>query len=301
MPLAALRSRLERLGSTVTSQVWRLGYASRFLAYLVMHSGTALRRFRLTVAEVYFAGVLSLVIIMVSGLFVGMVLALQGYETLQRFGASESLGVLVALSLVRELGPVVAGLLFASRAGSAITAEIGLMKATEQISAMEMMAVDPIARVVAPRFWGGVISMPLLAALLFLALKVGNLASFSTAQMYRVDAKFANIGGLKERAPVKSAGVVVGRVVDIRFDNESYEAIVSINLGYQYQFPRDTTAKILTSGILGEQYVGLEAGGDGVMLKHGDRVRLTQSAVVLENLISQFLFNKAAEGKDEKK
>ncbi len=130
-----------------------------------MHSGTALRRFRLTVAEIYFAGVLSLIIILVSGLFVGMVLALQGYETLQRFGASESLGVLVALSLVRELGPVVAGLLFASRAGSAITAEIGLMKATEQISAMEMMAVDPIARVVAPRFWGGVISMPLLAAL----------------------------------------------------------------------------------------------------------------------------------------
>src|SRR6185436_19499124 len=143
--------------------IWRLGFACRFLAYLVMHSGTALRRFRLTVREVYFAGVLSLVIILVSGLFVGMVLALQGYETLQRYGSSEALGVLVALSLVRELGPVVAGLLFASRAGSAITAEIGLMKATEQIAAMEMMAVDPIARVVAPRFWAGVISMPLLA------------------------------------------------------------------------------------------------------------------------------------------
>jgi phospholipid/cholesterol/gamma-HCH transport system permease protein len=110
-------------------------------------------------------GVLSLVIILVSGLFVGMVLALQGYDVLQRYGAAESLGVLVALSLVRELGPVVAGLLFASRAGSAITAEIGLMKATEQLSAMEMMAVDPLARVVAPRFWGGIISMPLLAAL----------------------------------------------------------------------------------------------------------------------------------------
>ena len=161
----ALRARVEGLGSNVTSMIWRLGFASRFLAHLVMHSGTAMRRFRLTVAEIYFAGVLSLVIILVSGLFVGMVLALQGYETLQRFGASESLGVLVALSLVRELGPVVAGLLFASRAGSAITAEIGLMKATEQISAMEMMAVDPIARVVAPRFWGGVLSMPLLAAL----------------------------------------------------------------------------------------------------------------------------------------
>jgi phospholipid/cholesterol/gamma-HCH transport system permease protein len=160
-----LRGRFERLGSNVTSNVWRLGFASRFLFYMVLHSGTALRRFRLTVAEIYFAGVLSLVIILVSGLFVGMVLALQGYETLQRFGASESLGVLVALSLVRELGPVVAGLLFASRAGSAITAEIGLMKATEQLSAMEMMAVDPVARVVAPRFWGGVLSMPLLAAL----------------------------------------------------------------------------------------------------------------------------------------
>src|SRR5688572_4138351 len=159
--LTGMRARLERVGSTVTSQVWRLGFASRFLFYMVVHSGTAMRRFRLTMAEIYFAGVLSLVIILVSGLFVGMVLALQGYETLQRFGASESLGVLVALSLVRELGPVVAGLLFASRAGSAITAEIGLMKATEQISAMEMMAVDPIARVVAPRFWGGVISMPL--------------------------------------------------------------------------------------------------------------------------------------------
>src|SRR6266480_493935 len=163
--VAALRQRLERLGANVTSHVWRLGFASRFLGYLVMHSGTALRRFRLTIAEIYFAGVLSLIIILVSGLFVGMVLALQGYDTLQRFGASESLGVLVALSLVRELGPVVAGLLFASRAGSAITAEIGLMKATEQLSAMEMMAVDPVARVVAPRFWGGVISMPLLAAL----------------------------------------------------------------------------------------------------------------------------------------
>ena len=159
------RGRLERLGNAVTSYVWRLGFASRFLFYLVAHSGTALRRFRLTVAEIYFAGVLSLIIILVSGLFVGMVLALQGYDTLQRFGASESLGVLVALSLVRELGPVVAGLLFASRAGSAITAEIGLMKATEQISAMEMMAVDPIARVIGPRFWGGIISMPLLAAM----------------------------------------------------------------------------------------------------------------------------------------
>ena len=146
--------------------------------------------------------------------------------------------------------------------------------------------------------WVGIFVAAGLAALLFLALKVGNLASFSTSQTYLVYAKFANIGGLKTRAPIKSAGVVVGRVSDIRFDNESYEAIVSMNLDANYLFPRDTTAKILTSGLLGEQYIGLEAGGDGVMLKTGDRLRLTQSAVVLENLISQFLFSKAAEGKD---
>ena len=160
-----MRAALTHLGAAVTAGIWRLGYGARFFAYLLVHSGTAFRRFRLTVREIYFAGVLSLIIILVSGLFVGMVLGLQGYDTLQRYGSSEALGVLVALSLVRELGPVVAGLLFASRAGSAITAEIGLMKATEQLSAMEMMAVDPVARVVAPRFWGGVLSMPLLAAL----------------------------------------------------------------------------------------------------------------------------------------
>lgn len=149
--------------------------------------------------------------------------------------------------------------------------------------------------------WVGVFVVAGVGALLFLALKVGNLATFSNNQSYQVHAKFANIGGLKVRAPIKSAGVVVGRIQDIRFDNESYEAIVTMNLDAAYQFPRDTTAKILTSGILGEQYVGLEAGGDGVMLKSGDRLRLTQSAVVLENLISQFLFNKAAEGKEPEK
>ena len=157
---------LRALGARVATQwIWRVGFAARFFWLMLKASGTSFRRFSITWREIYFAGVLSLVIILVSGLFVGMVLGLQGYDTLVRYGSSEALGVLVSLSLVRELGPVVAGLLFASRAGSAITAEIGLMKATEQLSAMEMMAVDPIARVVAPRFWGGVISMPLLAAL----------------------------------------------------------------------------------------------------------------------------------------
>ncbi|MDQ7988399.1 MAG: lipid asymmetry maintenance ABC transporter permease subunit MlaE [Candidatus Dactylopiibacterium sp.] len=154
-----------RIGAAVGNGVWRLGYAARFLAAVLLGSGTSFRRINLTIREIYFAGVLSLLIIMVSGLFVGMVLGLQGHDTLARYGSEEALGVLVALSLVRELGPVVAGLLFASRAGSAITAEIGLMKATEQLDAMDMMAVDPVARIVAPRFWGGVISMPLLAAL----------------------------------------------------------------------------------------------------------------------------------------
>ncbi len=164
-PLSRLADFLVSLGSRLTGAIWRLGFASRFFWLILKHSGTSFRRFHLTIREIYFAGVLSLIIILVSGLFVGMVLGLQGYDTLVRYGSSEALGVLVSLSLVRELGPVVAGLLFASRAGSAITAEIGLMKTTEQLAAMEMMAVDPIARVIAPRFWAGVISMPLLAAL----------------------------------------------------------------------------------------------------------------------------------------
>ncbi|MBU3696470.1 lipid asymmetry maintenance ABC transporter permease subunit MlaE [Dechloromonas sp.] len=160
-PLSPFR----KLGHATVERIWRLGFAARFLFAILMHSGSSFRRLHLTLREIYFSGVLSLLIILVSGLFVGLVLGLQGYETLQRYGSTEALGILVALSLTRELGPVVAGLLFASRAGSSVTAEIGLMKATEQLKAMDMMAVNPIARVVAPRFWGGVISMPLLAAM----------------------------------------------------------------------------------------------------------------------------------------
>jgi phospholipid/cholesterol/gamma-HCH transport system permease protein len=162
---AKLSAFLQKLGRPITDALWRLGFASRFLWSILLHSGMAFRRLNLTIREIYFAGVLSLIIIIVSGFFVGVVLGLQGYDTLLRYGSTEALGTLVSLSLVRELGPVVAGLLFASRAGSAITAEIGLMKATEQLAAMEMMAINPIARVVAPRFWAGVLSMPLLAAL----------------------------------------------------------------------------------------------------------------------------------------
>lgn len=156
---------IQAIGNRTIDSIWRLGAASRFFVWVLLKSTTSFLRFGLVVREIYFVGVLSLIIILVSGLFVGMVLGLQGYETLQKYGSESAVGTLVALSLVRELGPVMAALLFASRAGSAITAEIGLMKATNQLAAMGMMAVDPIARVVAPRFWAGVISMPLLAAM----------------------------------------------------------------------------------------------------------------------------------------
>lgn len=163
--MSKLQKSLTRLGAAFVNKLWRLGAGARLFGLTLISSGESFRRFQLTVREVYFTGVLSLIIILVSAFFVGMVLALQGYNTLQKYGSSEAIGVLVALSLVRELGPVVTALLFAGRAGTAITAEIGLMKATEQLSAMEMMAVSPIARVIAPRFWAGVIAMPILAVL----------------------------------------------------------------------------------------------------------------------------------------
>jgi len=148
--------------------------------------------------------------------------------------------------------------------------------------------------------WVGLFAVAGIGAMLFLSLKVANLASFTNADSYQIKAKFDNIGGLKVRAAVKSAGVVVGRVGEIRFDNESFEAVVTLNLDSRYQFPKDSSAKILTSGLLGEQYIGLSPGGDSANLKSGDSLKLTQSAVVLENLISQFLYSKAAEG-DAKK
>jgi len=163
--IGALDRGFRHIGHMVVDGVWKLGVATRFSWFVVSRSGECVRRVQLLLNEIYFSGTLSLIIIIVSGLFVGLVLGLQGYETLKRYGSAEALGTLVALALVRELGPVVAALLFASRAGSAITAKIGIMKATEQLSAMEMMAVDPFARVLSPIFWGGVISMPLLAAI----------------------------------------------------------------------------------------------------------------------------------------
>jgi phospholipid/cholesterol/gamma-HCH transport system substrate-binding protein len=141
--------------------------------------------------------------------------------------------------------------------------------------------------------WFGAFVVAGFAALMVLALKVGNLGAERATQTYRVEARFDNIGGLKVRAPVRSAGVLVGRVAELHFDNERYQASVTLALDKRYTFPRDTTASILTSGLLGENYIGLDAGGDDKKLAEGDRIAITQSAVVLERLIGQFLFSKA--------
>ncbi len=151
--------------------------------------------------------------------------------------------------------------------------------------------------------WVGLFVVLGALALMFLALRAGNMSSMSFGSSYTVTAHFDNIGGLKPRAPIKSAGVVVGRVESIGFDDKKFQALVTMRLQSEYQFPKDTSAKILTSGLLGEQYIGLEPGGDLKNFAQGDRIKSTQSAIVLENLISQFLFSKAAESnsKEEKK
>jgi phospholipid/cholesterol/gamma-HCH transport system substrate-binding protein len=143
--------------------------------------------------------------------------------------------------------------------------------------------------------WFGAFVLAGFSALLVLALKVGNLGAERANSTYRVEARFDNIGGLKVRAPVRSSGVLVGRVADIRFDNERFQASVILALDSKYTFPKDTSASVLTSGLLGESYVGLDAGGDDKKLAEGDRITLTQSAIVLERLIGQFLFSKAQE------
>lgn len=153
------------LGRHTLGFIQSLGAVCLFFFAVLRHSGLSLRRPRLTVRQIYFSGVLSIVIVAVSGLFMGMVLGLQGYTQLVKFKAETALGFMVAAGLLRELGPVLAALLFASSAGSAMTSEIGLMKSTEQLDAMAVMAVDPVGRVIAPRFWAGLISMPLLASI----------------------------------------------------------------------------------------------------------------------------------------
>ncbi len=237
-----------RMGHATLEGISRLGTATRFLLQILWRSGTSWRRFHLIVREIYSSGVLSLIIIVVSGLFVGMVLGLQGYQTLRTYGSAESLGVLVALSLVRELGPVVAALLFASRAGSAITAEVGLMKTTEQLQAMEMMAVDPMARIIAPRFWGGVISMPLLAAIFSMAGIYGGYmigvrllgvddGAFWSQMQSAVDFRDDVVNGI-----IKS--VVFGFVITLIALFEGYDAVPTAE-----GISRATTRTVVTSSL----------------------------------------------------
>jgi len=148
--------------------------------------------------------------------------------------------------------------------------------------------------------WVGLFVVLGVAALMFLALKAGNMGSLTFGKTYAITAKFDNIGSLKPQAPVKSAGVVVGRVVQVRFDDKTFQALVTMDMQTSYQFPKDSSVKILTAGLLGEQYIGIEAGGAMENLVAGDKINRTQSATVLEDLINQFIFSKAAEGKDSK-
>ena len=264
--LDRVRAPLARLGHNLIEGIWRIGVMARFFGLVLASSGTSFQRFRLVMREVYFSGVLSLIIIVVSGLFVGMVLGLQAFQTLQKYGATESIGVVVSLSLVRELGPVVAGLLFASRAGSAITAEIGLMKTTEQLTAMDMMAVSPMARVIAPRFWAGVISMPLLAALFsamgvfggylvgVVLIGVDNGAFWSQMQA-AVDFRYDVLNGV-----VKS--VVFGIAVAVIATYEGYDAPPTAE-----GVSRATTRTVVTSAL---SILALDLMLTAVMLRGGD-------------------------------
>lgn len=158
-----MRNYIQKVGQIGLNFCYRIGLAGIFLVQTIFRRPRIIRFAPLLIEQLYMVGILSLVIILLSGLFIGMVLGLQGFNILQKFGATEQLGQMVALSVVRELGPVISALLFAGRAGSALTAEIGLMQSTEQIASMEMMAVDPLWRIIAPRFWAGMISMPMLA------------------------------------------------------------------------------------------------------------------------------------------
>jgi phospholipid/cholesterol/gamma-HCH transport system substrate-binding protein len=147
--------------------------------------------------------------------------------------------------------------------------------------------------------WVGIFVAIGFASLLFLAMRVGNLTTGDLGPTYRLEARFDNVGGLKVRGPVRSAGVVVGRVAGVRFDPETFQAVVALDIDQRYRFPKDTFASILTSGLLGEQYVGLDAGGDEALFAAGDTIVKTQSAIVLEKMVGQFLFNKAAEGESK--
>ena len=222
---------LRELWQSLTDSLEKLGSVIQFLLRLIVNSPRALMRFDLISQQIFNCGALSLVIIMLSGLFVGMVLGLQGYDLLQRFGSEEALGEAAAIGLVKELGPVVTALLFAGRAGTALASELGLMRATDQISAMEMMAVDPIQRVVVPRFLGGVISMPLLAAIF-------SVIGIYGAQLVGVQIMGVDAGSFwsQMRASVTLADVNEGIVKSLVFGVAC--SLIAVYQGYSRPRPR---------------------------------------------------------------
>jgi phospholipid/cholesterol/gamma-HCH transport system permease protein len=239
---------LKELWRSLIEALVGLGAFVRFLLRLLAHTPSALLRFDLIVAQIFNSGALSLVIIMLSGLFVGMVLGLQGFQLLQRFGSEDSLGVAAAIGLVKELGPVITALLFAGRAGTALASELGLMRATDQISAMEMMAVDPITRVVVPRFLGGVIAMPLLAAIF-------SLIGIYGAQLIGVQVMGVDAGSFwsQMRGGVGLSDINEGIVKSLIFGVAC--SVIAVHEGY-YATPtaagvgRATTRTVVTSAVV---------------------------------------------------
>jgi phospholipid/cholesterol/gamma-HCH transport system permease protein len=242
--LSVLKSQWSRLTESVVS----LGATVRFLWRLVIHTPRALLRFNLIIEQIYNAGALSLVIVMLSGLFVGMVLGLQGFQLLQRFGSEDSLGTASAIGLVKELGPVITALLFAGRAGTALASELGLMRATDQLSAMEMMAVDPIQRVVVPRFLGGVIAMPLLAAIF-------SVIGLYGAQLIGVQIMHVDSGSFwsQMRASVNPVDINEGLVKSCAFGVTC--SLIAVYEGYNADptaegVGRATTRTVVTSAVV---------------------------------------------------
>jgi phospholipid/cholesterol/gamma-HCH transport system permease protein len=237
----------ELVQSLVTALV-EIGAMVRFLGRMLVGTPRALLRFGLIIEQVYNAGALSLVIIMLSGLFVGMVLGLQGFQLLQRFGSEEALGTAATIGLVKELGPVITALLFAGRAGTALASELGLMRATDQLSAMEMMAVDPIQRVVVPRFLGGVIAMPLLAAIF-------SMIGIYGAQLVGVQVMGVDSGSFwsQMRSGVELVDIREGIVKSLVFGVAC--SLIAVHEGY-YAVPtaegvgRATTRTVVTSAVV---------------------------------------------------
>ncbi len=406
-----LIERVRRFGHAGIDVMAVFGRSALFLFHALLGRGGIGGGFGLLVKQLHSVGVMSLVIIVVSGVFIGMVLALQGFNILSSYGSEQAVGQMVALTLLRELGPVVTALLFAGRAGSALTAEIGNMKSTEQLSSLEMIGVDPLKYIIAPRLWAGFISLPVLTtifsvvgiwggswvavdwlgvyegsywsnmqnsvtfvddvlngiiksmvfafvvtwiavfqgydceptsegisrattktvvyaslavlglvdrldvwrflmqnrtleigvglfllagilALLLLALRVSGLAPTASTDTYKLYAYFDNIAGLTVRAKVTMAGVTIGKVTAIDLDRDSFTGRVTMQLEKRVDnLPTDSTASILTAGLLGEKYIGISVGGEETLLKEGGTIHDTQSSLVLEDLIGKFLLN----------